>query len=181
MGNFDRFSGLLLLIGVTLPGRTESFVLGQTSSAKPPAMSFNGVHVLGLENIKRGARCKLTAQNGMIRLEAGAEMAEVSIASIRDVFTGQDSKRLIGGTLGTVSTIAVPYGGGRIISLFREKTDVLTLEYLDTDGGLHGAILTFPRGQAAEVKKQLVAQGARASIPLDDETKQQKSQEERKP
>jgi hypothetical protein len=101
----------------------------------------------------------------------------VSIASVQDVFTGQDFKQLIGGTVGELAKMGVPYGGGRVLSLFQEKIDVLTVEYRDANGGLHGAIFTLPKGQATPLKRQLVALGAHASIPPEEPPKP----EEKKP
>lgn len=54
-----------------------------------------------------------------------------------------------------------------MISLFsHEKLDSLTVEYRDANGGLHGVVFTMPLGQAEVLKKQLVALGAHASIPV---------------
>ena len=40
-----------------------------------------------------------------------------------------------------IGKAAAPYGGGRVVSLFaHKKYDTLTLEYVDVDGGVHGAI-----------------------------------------
>ena len=77
--------------------------------------------------------------------------------------TGDDSQRVIRGTLGTLSWF-VPYGGGRFLSLFRTKLDTVTIKYRDSDGGLHGAIFTMPVGQAEVIKKDLLAQGARTTV-----------------
>jgi hypothetical protein len=63
-----------------------------------------------------------------------------------------------------------PYGGGRFLSLFRSKTDTLTIQYRDTDGGLHGAIFTMPVGKADPFKKALVSQGAHTTIPVQDDS-----------
>lgn len=141
----------------------------------------NVVHVVGLENLKRNAKGKLSVPTGTLRFEAGQAKADVPVASILDVFTGDDSKRLIGGTIGTLSMFA-PYGSGRFLSLFREKVDTLTVEYRDAKGGLHGAVFMLPQGQAAKIKQELVLQGVRVSIPVEEEMKQQKgTKEEKKP
>jgi hypothetical protein len=64
--------------------------------------------------------------------------------------------------------MAVPYGGGRVLSLFtHEKFDSLTVEYRDDNGGLHGVLFTMPKGRALDVKKQLVALGAKTTIPVE--------------
>ena len=145
---------------------------------QPASSSDTGVgtvpvttHVLGLENIKRNAKGRLVIKEGSLEFDAGTTKAEVSIASIQDVFTGQDSKQM-GGTTGTVAKLALPYGTGRAVSLFAShKIDVLTLEYRDSDGGLHGVIFTLPAGQAPAVKTRLVELGAHASVPPQEPAK----------
>jgi hypothetical protein len=52
--------------------------------------------------------------------------------------------------------------------LFSHGVDVLTLEFTDANGGFHGVIYVLPQGQAAPIKKQLVAMGAKASVPLEE-------------
>ncbi len=68
----------------------------------------------------------------------------------------------------TVAKMGVPYGGGRVLSLItHEKFDSLTVAYRDENGGLHGVLFTMPLGQARDIKMQLVAQGAKASMPVE--------------
>jgi hypothetical protein len=54
------------------------------------------------------------------------------------------------------------------LSLFRSKVDILTIQYRDADGALHGAIFTMPLGQADLLKKELVSQGAHTSVPIQE-------------
>jgi hypothetical protein len=64
----------------------------------------------------------------------------------------------------TLGKAAVPFGGGRVVSLFsRKEYDTLTVKYLDDHGGVHGAILQLNKGEAEELQKQLVAKGAQVS------------------
>src|ERR1700733_6009003 len=149
------------LVGLALLFASGANVDGQQPAAPPGSVK----HVLGLENIKPNARGDLTVQVGALQFKTSKAEAKVSIASVQDVFTEQDFKQLIGGTVGTLAKMGVPYGGGRVLSLFQEKIDVLTVEYRDANGGLHGAIFTLPRGQAPPLKRQLLALGGRPSIP----------------
>jgi hypothetical protein len=160
-----------LLLGLALLFACGARVDGQEPTASPPATPGSVKHVLGFENIKANARGDLTVQGDTLQFKTGKAKAEVSIASVQDVFTEQDFKESIGGTAGTLAKMAVPYGGGRVLSLFREKIDVLTVEYRDANGGLHGAIFTLPQGQAPPLKRQLVALGAHASIPPEEPAK----------
>ena len=166
-----------LLLGLALLLACGARVDGQEPTASPAATPGSVKHVLGFENIKPNARGDLTIQGDMLQFKTGKAKAEVSIASVQDVFTEQDFKESIGGNAGTLAKMAVPYGGGRVLSLFREKIDVLTVEYRDANGGLHGAIFTLPQGQAPPLKRQLVAAGAHASIPPEEPAKP----EEKKP
>jgi hypothetical protein len=51
------------------------------------------------------------------------------------------------------------------LSLLRTKLDIITIQYRDPNGGLHGAIFTMPVGNAELIKEALLAQGAHTSIP----------------
>jgi hypothetical protein len=160
-----------LLIGLALLCASGALVSGQQPSASPAATPGQVKHVLGFENVKANAKGDLTVQGDTLQFKTSKAKAEVSIASVQDVFTEKDFKETIGGTAGTLARMAVPYGGGRVLGLFREKIDVLTVEYRDANGGLHGAIFTLPYGQAQPLKRQMVAQGAHASIPPEDPAK----------
>ena len=136
------------------------------TSASKDASGIRARHVLGLEEVRRNLHGTLTAQPSGLDFKAGGAHGAVAIASIQDVFTGQDSHQT-GGKVLTFAKMGVPYGGGRVISLFsHEKLDSLTVEYRDANGGLHGVVFTMPLGQAEVLKKQLVALGAHASIPV---------------
>jgi hypothetical protein len=144
---------------------------GAQSSSKPKSQTADptpqATHVLGLEGVKQNAKGKVTVNAEGLDFQGAASHAKVPTASIEDLFTGEDSRQT-GGKGMTVAKIAVPYGGGRVLSLFtREKFDSLTVEYRDENGGLHGVLFTMPVGQARDIKRQLVAQGAKTSTPVE--------------
>jgi hypothetical protein len=122
------------------------------------------VQLTGLAGVKDNAKGTLDVQNGKLHFVHSKASSDVSATSIQDVVTGADSQRAVGGTIGLMS-MAAPYGGGRVLSLFRTKIDALTVQYRDADGGLHGAIFTMPVGTADVIKKELVAQGAHTTAP----------------
>jgi hypothetical protein len=119
--------------------------------------------IKGLPNIKDNTQGTLIIGGGSLHFAREAQMSDVQANSIEDVVTGDDSQRVIRGTVGTLSWFA-PYGAGRFLSLFRTKLDTVTIKFRDGDGGLHGAIFTMPVGQAEVVKKELLAQGARTTV-----------------
>jgi hypothetical protein len=143
-----------LLVGLLIP-------VGNAQQVSGPVKV---VQLTGLAGIKDKAKGTLNVENGHLHFVHGKASFEASAASIRDVVTGADSQRAVGGTIGLMS-MAAPYGGGRVLSLFRAKIDTLTVLYRDADGGLHGAIFTMPVGTADEIKKELVAQGAHTTAP----------------
>jgi len=66
-----------------------------------------------------------------------------------------------------------PFGGGRVVSLFaHKKYDTLTLEYVDADQGIHGAIFQLAKGQGELVRNELIAQGVTVSSHQDQSTKE---------
>ena len=96
----------------------------------------------------------------------------MKIASVRDVFLGAESKQL-GGLPMTLGKAAAPFGSGRVVSLFaHKKYDTLSLEYVDTDGGIHGAIFQLTKGQGELVRNELIARGVTTSSRQDQLTKQ---------
>ena len=126
--------------------------------------TVKAVQVIGLAGIKDNAKGTLNVGNGQLHFVHGKASSDLTAASIQDVVTGGDSQRAVGGTIGLMS-MAAPYGGGRVLSLFRTKIDTLTVQYRDADGGLHGAIFTMPVGTADVIKKELIAQGAHTTAP----------------
>jgi hypothetical protein len=102
----------------------------------------------------------------------GKPAVEVSIASVQDVFAG-DQSRQVGGLPMTLGKAATPFGGGRVVSLFaHKKYDTLTLEYVDANGGVHGAIFQLQKGQGGTLRDELVARGAHVRQSEDEATKQ---------
>lgn len=139
-----------------------------TQAQEKQITTFKVVHVIGLEAIKHNTKGNVTVSKDALTFSTGPTRSDLAISGIQDVLTGADSQRLIHGSLGTLTMFA-PYGSGRFLSLFRQKLDTLTIEYRDPNGGLHGAIFTLPQGEAATLKSQLVAAGAKATVVPADE------------
>jgi hypothetical protein len=136
------------------------------SHAQQAQTESQAVQLIGLAGLEQNTKGRLTVLNGTLRFIHAKGTADVSAASIEDVVTGKDSQRVIGGTFGRLASFAAPFGSGRALSLFRKKLDTMTIQYRDADGGLHGAIFTMPAGKAELIKKELIAQGAHTTIPM---------------
>lgn len=136
------------------------------SHAQQAQTETEAVQLIGLAGLKENTKGRLTVVNGTLRFIHDKRNVDVAAVSIVDVVTGKDSRRVIGGTLGTVASLAAPYGSGTALSLFRKKLDTLTIQYRDADGSLHGAIFTMAVGKAEMIRKELIAQGAHTSISM---------------
>jgi hypothetical protein len=167
--NAIRLIGCSLLVVVPFMLRSPLPLFGRqagTTSGSGVEKATPATHVLGLEHIKRGEKGRLAVVDKTLRFESGASTAEVSIPSIQDVFTGEESQELVRGKTGIVVELAMPYESSRVVSLLAShKIDILTVEYRDSNGGLHGVIFTLPEGQAPVLKRMLVEHGAHASLP----------------
>lgn len=119
--------------------------------------------VIGLENIKPNTKGTLTLVPAGLEFATGKNKVKISTTSIQDIFTGQESRQNVSGPGGTLAKSAIPYGGGRVVSLFSHKVEVLTVEYLDSNGGFHGTIFVLSPGKATILRTQLVAQGAKTT------------------
>jgi hypothetical protein len=171
--------GTLLVIGVGLALVVTAVPSFSRSSAPPQDLSSSKIpgvkSVVGLENIKPGATGTLTSLPTGLEFSTGKTKADIATSSIQDVFTGQESRQDVTGMGGTLVEAAIPYGGGRFVSLFSHKVDVLTVEYVDPNGGFHGAIFVLSAGKATAFRNQLIAQGAKATIHVEaPEAKEQK-------
>lgn len=135
--------------------------------------SIRATHVLGLENTKSNCNGTLSIQGDALQFQQGGKPgAEVKLTSIQAVFLGGEDKQ-VGGVPMKLGKAAVPYGGGRVVSLLAHKNyDTLTLEYVDSNGGLHGAIFELSRGQGELVTDSLKARGVSSSSGEYQATKQ---------
>jgi hypothetical protein len=139
---------------------TASIVVAEDSSGT------RVTHVLGLKGIANNAGGSLTIQDHALQFrKSEGPVAQIGLSSIVNVSLGQQDKQ-VGGVPMTLGKAAAPFGGGRVVSLFsHKKFDTLTVEYLDADGGLHGAIFQLNSGQGQMIKDELVEdQAAKAGL-----------------
>src|SRR5579872_5847111 len=153
----------ILLIFAALPAH------GWPPDTAPAAtlVQANVKLVIGGDTIKNNSKVTLSVVGSSLRIATKKTTVDLQAPSILDISTNEDSRQDITGAA-KFATMAIPYGGGRVLSLFSHGVDVLTLEFTDSDGGYHGAVFVLAQGQAAPIKKQLVAVGAKASVPLAD-------------
>jgi hypothetical protein len=158
----------LLAVGAPLmffPAPANSQDAG-TPQGAPSVVQTDVKLVIGGDTIKNNSQGTLSVVGSSLQFATGkAKKMEVDASSIQDISTNEDSRQNITGAA-HFATMAIPYGGGRVLALFSHKVDVLTLEFKDAGGGYHGTVFVLPQGQAAPIKKQLLTMGAKASVPL---------------
>jgi hypothetical protein len=134
-------------------------------------------HILGFEGISSNASGDLSIEGDALRFKkSDGSGAQITIGSIQDVSLGEEDKQ-VGGVPLVLGRVATPFEGGRVIALFsHKKYDTVTLQYLDANGGFHGAVFQLNKGQGRVVKNELVAQGARVT-PLEDQARKQAAPE----
>lgn len=152
---------MLVLLFITGVGtaRAEN---PEVKSNDQPA-TFSARHVLGLPNTHENTRGSLEIEAGSLHFENKKEheVTLLSILSIEAVILSQADKQ-VGGVPIMLGKAAVPFGGGRVVSLFsHKKYDHIAIVYRDDNGGVHGAIFELPMGQGPKLRELLVAQGAR--------------------
>jgi hypothetical protein len=128
---------------------------------------------LGFEGISSNAQGDLSIQGDELRFQKKQRPpVQLAIGSIQDLTIGEEDKQ-VGGVPMTLVKAATPYEGGRVISLFsHKKFDTVTLEYLDPNGGFHGAIFQLNKGQGQVLGNELEAKGVHVSLPARGTSKQ---------
>jgi hypothetical protein len=164
-----RARGLFLLVVGALftlfavPLRSQTSDTPQAASVVEPNVKL----VIGGDTVKNNSTGTLSVVGSLLEFATKKGKLGVQASSILDISTNEDSRQDITGAA-KLATMAIPYGGGRALSLFSHGVDVLTVEFTDANGGYHAAVFVLPAGQASPIKKQLVAMGAKASVPLEE-------------
>jgi hypothetical protein len=177
MDDVATFEGIVLEKSFLIPRSAVMVLLlllmctaassGQTASEPSNStvmFSIRATHVLGFEGAGNNSTGTLSIQDRVLRFQRGSKpVVQITIASVQDVFLGDESKQ-VGGLPMTLGKAAVPFGGGRVVSLFaHKKYDTLAVEYVANDGGIHGAIFELSEGQGKLLRDELAAMGAQVS------------------
>jgi hypothetical protein len=170
LAKFFRFYAVRIALTLLATSIVSIAALAQKQPQPPKPAPKRVKSVMGFQDIKRNENCDIDVGANSVHLKGKTAGVDVATSSIEDILTGEDSTRLVGGFIGTL-TIAAPYESGRFLSLFRKKLDTLTIEYRDADGGLHGGILSMKPGEALALKKLIVAAGAHTTVPIEDAAK----------
>jgi hypothetical protein len=154
---------LIALVGCA--GGLSAQEAEETSSR---STTLHVTHVLGFQGVPNNAAGDLLIKNDVLRFEkASTPGGQIALGSIKDVFVGEEDKQ-VGGTPLTLAKAAMPYGGGRVVGMFsHKKYDFVTIEYVDPNNGLHGAIFQLSKGQGQILRDGLARVGVTAGSTAD--------------
>ena len=165
----------IVVCGLFLAVVSASLVLspalawGQTADTSPVAASdvlqAQVQLVVGGQGIKNNSKGTLSVVGSSLQLDADGKKVSVEASSILDISTDKDNRQDVTGAA-HLAAEAIPYGGSRVLSLFSHQVDVLTVEFRDANGAYHGAVFAMTKGMAAPFRKQLLALGAKTTVPL---------------
>lgn len=157
------FALLILLSSLTINANSQTQSDGALTSSVVQV-----THILGFEDVPRNLRGQLSIQDQSFHFQRdGRASAQVSLASVDNIYLGEEDKQ-VGGLPMTLGKAAVPFGGGRVVSLFsHKKYDSFVLEYRDSQGAFHGAIFRLTKGKGMPLKDALIAHGARTAASGD--------------
>jgi hypothetical protein len=163
-----RALSVIVICGTAMMGSSQSNPPNEARSSSPATVvphqtPTKSTAIIGLGGVKEKTAGTLNVKDGKLCFVHSGNKSQISVAAIAEVVTSEDSQRVIRGTLGTLSMFA-PYESGRAISMLRSKIDILTIQYRDDDGGLHGVIFTMPVGAAEPIKQELITLGAHTTI-----------------
>ena len=138
--------------------------MAQDVTAPGTQASGSSLHlknILGLQGISNNANGEVSIRDGYLRFQKSAiSFTQIPISSIQSLSLGEEDKQ-VGGVPMMLMKSAAPYGGGRVISLFsHKKYETVTLEYVDPNGGFHGAIFQLNKGKGQVFRSELEAAGA---------------------
>jgi hypothetical protein len=169
-----RISRMLACLTLVICCRTGLIAQNQDpADTSNTASTLRVTHILGFERVSTNAQGNLSIQGDELRFQKKqGSLAQVAIGSIQDLTIGEQDKQ-VGGVPMTLVKTATPYAGGRVMSLFsHKKFDTVTVEYLDPNGGFHGAIFQLNKGQGQALGGELEAKGVHVSLLAHETSKQ---------
>jgi hypothetical protein len=167
-----RSRKLLNTVLLTLASVVSVSTYAQTTTSTPTdraaataADPQPAVFLAGPGDVKPGTRgaLRLTAKD--LYFESAAAHASVPISQIASVSKG-DERAERGGTAGIVARLYDYQGTKEVLGLaMQKKVDLLSLEYHDELGGLHGAVFVLPSDKAGDLQERLSAKLLSPALP----------------
>jgi len=153
---------------IALLGCAGGLAAQEAEGTSSHSTTLHVTHVLGFQGVPNNAAGDLSIEGDVLRFEKTSTPAgQIALGCIKDVFVGEEDKQ-VGGTPLTLAKAAMPYGGGRVVGLIsHKKYDFVTIEYIDPNNGLHGAIFQLTKGQGQILRDSLARAGVNAGSAAD--------------
>jgi hypothetical protein len=117
--------------------------------------STRAIHVLGMTDVKASENGILTITPAHLAFTAKSASSTIDLPSIVSLSAGNESVELWG-MKGRLMRMAVPYGGGAAFATFmHHQRDMLTVEFVDSQGGYHGAVFYLPGNEAEQALRSI--------------------------
>ena len=152
------FAISLVVCSIPLATPAQAGRLGPSdgAAAQPSGWSSTrAVHVLGMPDVKARENGILTITPAHLTFTAKSASSTIDLPSIVSVSAGNESVELWG-MKGRLMRMAVPYGGGAAFATFmHHQRDMLTVEFVDSQGGYHGAVFYLPGNEAEQALRSI--------------------------
>jgi hypothetical protein len=113
------------------------------------------VHVLGMPDVKAKDNGTLTITPQHLTFTGKSASSTIDLPSIVALSAGNERVELWG-MKGRLMRMAVPYGGGVGFAAFmHHQRDLLTVEFLDSQGGYHGSVFFLPDNEAEQALRNI--------------------------
>jgi hypothetical protein len=140
---------------------TSSATAGSSPAPRSAAVESSGwnsthaVHVLGMPDVKAKDNGTLTITTQRLTFTGKSGSSTIDLSSIVALSAGNERVELWG-MKGRLMRMAVPYGGGAAFATFmHHQRDMLTVEFVDSEGGYHGAVFFLPANEAEGILRNI--------------------------
>jgi hypothetical protein len=153
----------------------STFLVAATPSSPRPALlattiwqSSKAEHILGFPEVKPHKKGILAIGSESVTFTSKAGVASIDRYAVTAVSAGNQRKE-IWGMGGMALRAVIPDGGGAAAAMFmHHRVDMLTVEYRDKHGAIHGAVFFLPAHQADQALQsfsQMPAQVRADTLP----------------
>jgi hypothetical protein len=148
---------LAALVGgfLSQPAKAQGNVAADAPATPAAWHSENVLYVAGLADVKPDSEGSLRLTPSAISFVGKSAAGEIPYSQITGVYAG-DERVATGGTGAKVARHIPFFGFGAAVgAVTNKKIDLLTIEYRDMNGGIHGAVFEIPKTQALIAQHQL--------------------------
>jgi hypothetical protein len=137
-------------------GQADNFAAHSPSATQTSGWSStHAVHILGMPDVKAKENGTLTITPQHLTFTGKSASATIDLPSIVALSAGNERVELWG-MKGRLMRMAVPYGGGAAFATFmHHQRDMLTVEFVDSQGGYHGSVFYLPGNEAEQALRNI--------------------------